>query len=330
MGKLVGLLDHVIANATETEVESAALAGTAEVRRAEVANETELPAWFYDVDAVIIWHQVRLGAATLEKLRYCGIIVRNGVGYDNVDIKAAGALGIPVANVPDYGTEEVADHTMALALALLRNLPPLLEQTRGGGWDWKIVEGRVSRLRNMVFGIIGLGRIGTAVALRAKAFGFRVVFYDPYLSAGVEKALGLERVDELTDLLRTADVVSLHCPLTDETKGMIGKREFNLMKRGSFLVNTARGGIIDQAALKEAIREGIIAGAGLDVIGSEPPDDPELAGMKNVLITPHAAFYSRESFIECRRTSALLVKRFLETGKIVNLVNAEYLRPKRE
>ncbi|NLG85023.1 MAG: C-terminal binding protein [Firmicutes bacterium] len=328
MNKLVGLLDSVIANATDTEIESKALAGTAEVRRVEVADETELPAWFDEVDAIIIWHQVKLSAVSLRRLRRCGIIVRNGVGYDNVDIKTAGALGIAVANVPDYGTEEVADHAMALTLALLRHLPPLLAQTRSGGWDWKVVEGQVPRLRDMTFGIIGLGRIGTAVALRAKAFGFKVVFYDPYLAPGVEKALGLTRADELSDLLRMADVVSLHCPLTEETRGMIGRKEFNAMKPGSFLVNTARGGIVDQEALKEALRKGIVAGAGLDVVTTEPPNDPELVGMENVLLTPHAAFYSRESFIECRRSSALIVKRFFETGKVLNLVNGESLMPK--
>lgn len=327
MGKLVALLDSIIANATETAIESAVLAGTAEVRRVEVKDETELPGWFDEVDAIIIWHQVKLTALSLKRLHRCRLIVRNGVGYDNVDIKTAGALGIAVANVPDYGTEEVADHAMALALALLRNLPPLLAQTRAGGWDWKIVEGRVPRLSHLTFGIIGLGRIGTAVALRAKAFGFKVVFYDPYLSPGVEKALGLTRVDELADLLRMADVISLHCPLTDETRGMIDREAFKLIKPGSFLINTARGGIVDQTALKEALQKGILAGAGLDVVSSEPPDDPELTGMENVLLTPHAAFYSRESFIECRRSSALIVKKFFTTGKVLNLVNGEFLRP---
>ena len=254
------------------------------------------------------------------------MIIRNGVGFDNVDIKAAGELGIAVCYVPDYGTEEVADHAMTLALTLLRNIPGYLRQTRSGGWDWKIGEEKIRRFRELVFGIVGLGRIGMAVALRAKAFGFKVVFYDPYLTAGVEKALGISRVEELDELVSESDIISLHCPLSDTTRGLIGQEQFNRMKPGAIIVNTARGGIINQTALKEAIKSGKLAGAALDVAESEPPKDPELLALENVLLTPHAAFYSHESFIECRSSSALVIKKYLQTGKIMNQVNAEYLK----
>ncbi|TCL62730.1 D-3-phosphoglycerate dehydrogenase/C-terminal binding protein [Hydrogenispora ethanolica] len=322
----VGVLDSVNSNAAEVKVEAQVLDGVAEVIRMEVAHESELPAAFDELDAVIIWHQVKLSRAALGRLKKCRIIVRNGVGFDNVDIQAAGEMGIAVCNVTDYGTEEVADHAIALALAQLRNLFPYVKQIRDGVWDWKSGEQTLRRFRKQVFGIIGLGRIGTAAALRAKAFGFKVLFYDPYLSMGVEKALGIERVETLPELLSQADVISLHCPLNQETRGMIGAEQFAQMKPGVFIVNTARGGTIDQTALKDAVKSGKVAGAGLDVLATEPPQDPELVGMEQILLTPHAAFYSKEAFHDCRSTAAVLVKKFLETGKILNLVNGEYLK----
>ena len=316
------VLDSTIANASEIELETQALQGVAEVRSIHVHHEDELPNWCEETDAIIIWHQVKLTAHTLERLRRCQIIVRNGVGFDNVDIKAAGAKGIAVCNVTDYGTEEVADHSIALALA--RNLIPYYRQTHALGWDWKIGEQRMRRFREQTFGIVGLGRIGTAVALRAKALGYQVLFYDPYLSLGVEKSLGISRAWSLDELLRRSDLVSLHCPLTKETREMLGEDEFAKMKEGALLINTARDGIINQSDLRDALRSSKIAAAALDVLETEPPNDPELLGMANVLATPHAAFYSRESFRECRVSSALLVRRFFEEGVLLNLVNGEY------
>lgn len=322
------VLDSVVSNADDVLIETSTLAGTAKVRGIKIKDETELPDWFDQMDAIIIWHQVKLSEASLKRLKKCRIIVRNGVGFDNVDIKAAGAMGIAVCNVPDYGTEEVADHSMALALALSRNLCAFREQTQKMGWDWKIGADILKRFRGRVFGIIGLGRIGTAVALRAKAFGYDVVFYDPYLSAGVEKAIGIRRAWKLDELLKQSDLISLHCPLNEETRGMIGREQFAVMKKGVLIVNTARGGIIDQSELKKALKTGKVAGAGLDVLNTEPPDDPELVRLPNVIVTPHAAFYSQESFEECRRSSALVVKRFFDDGIIMNLVNQEYLKTK--
>lgn len=319
------VLDSVVPNADEVEIEAQTLAGTAKVRGIKVKDQTELPDWFDQMDAIIIWHQVELTEASLKRLKKCRIIVRNGVGFDNVDIKVAGSMGIAVCNVPDYGTEEVADHSMALALAISRNICGFREQTQMLGWDWKIGRDILKRIRGRVFGIIGLGRIGTAVALRAKAFGFDVVFYDPYLSAGVEKALGVRRAWKLDELLKQSDLISFHCPLNDETRGMLGREQFAIMKEGAFLVNTARGGIINQIELKKALKSGKVAGAGLDVLNTETPDDPELVQLPNIIVTPHAAFYSQESFVECRRSSAMIIKRFFDEGIIMNLVNEEYL-----
>jgi phosphoglycerate dehydrogenase-like enzyme len=326
MSKLIEVLiiDSVVSNTAEVRVEEEALAGFANVRSLQVKNETELPDWIEEIDAIIIWHQVKVSSHTLGRLKKCRLIVRNGVGFDNVDVKTAGELGIPVCNVPDYGTEEVADHTMALALALSRNLFPYIQQTKNRGWDWKIGQEKLRRFRGRNFGIIGLGRIGTAVALRAKAFQFEVVFFDPYLSAGVEKALGIRRAWRLEDLLDQADIVSLHCPLTGETTGMIGQEQFAKMKDGVFLVNTARGGIINLNDLKDALKSGRVAGAGLDVADAEPPNDWELLRMPTVIATPHAAFYSRESFRECRYSASLLVRRYFEDGTLMNQVNSEF------
>ena len=320
------VLDTVVSNADDVLIEATTLAETAKVRRIKIKDETELPTWFDDVDAIIIWHQVKLTELSLKRLKKCKIIVRNGVGFDNVDIKYAGSKGIAVCNVPDYGTEEVADHSMALALGLSRNLIAFKGQTQKMGWDWKIGAEILKRFRGRVFGIIGLGRIGTAVALRAKAFGYDVVFYDPHLAAGVEKSIGIRRAWKLDELLQQSDLVSLHCPLNEETMGMIGREQFAIMKEGVFLVNTARGGIIDQNELKRALKVGKIGGVGVDVMSPEPPDDPELLQFPNVIVTPHAAFYSQESFEECRSSSALIVKRFFEEGLMMNLVNQEYLK----
>ncbi len=221
-----------------------------------------------------------------------------------------------MCNVPDYGTTEVADHAMALVLALRRGLLLHHELQRREGAAWRVIEDPLIRRSGVqTFGILGLGRIGTAVALRAKAFGFRVVFFDPYRPNGTELALGVERARKLDDLLRAADVLSLHAPLTPETRGMIGARELALLPEGAVLVNTARGAIVDVDALAQALRSGQLAGAGLDTLAVEPPTDPEpglLAAYRarekwlegRVIITPHSAFHSPQAWADIRRKSA--------------------------
>ena len=257
--------------------------------------------------------------AGLAQLR---IISRNGVGYDTVDLKAAAARGIPVCNVPDYGTEEVADHALALALALCRQIFPLDAEAKRLGWKITLdTAAKMRRLRTLTFGTIGLGAIGTATALRAKAFGFRVVFYDPYLPRGTRKALGIERAESLDELLRATDVVSIHCPSTDETRGMIGARELALLKPSAFLVNTARGDIVQKAPLFAALREGRLAGAGLDVVEDEPLRTAEEAATPNLIVTCHAAFCSPEGMIEMRTTSAKIARAAVRGEPVWNRVN---------
>jgi phosphoglycerate dehydrogenase-like enzyme len=242
-----------------------------------------------------------------------------------VDIQAAAECNIPVCNVPDYGTEEVADHAIALTMALCRQLFPLDAEAKRLGWQIR-VEAKIRRLRELTFGIIGLGRIGTATALRAKALGFRVCFYDPYLPNGADKAIGVGRARTLEELLRQTDVLSIHCPLTSETRHMISVRELAWMKPSAFIVNTARGTIIEKTAILAALRAGRLAGAGLDVVEDEPLRSPEEAATPNLIVTCHAAFCSVEAKKDMRTTSARLARAAILGEPLENIVNASLMQ----
>ena len=301
-------------------VETPLLAGIADLTTFWLDFNVPFPAEVMNAQALILWHGPLVDAAVIAQLKDCRVIIRNGVGFDTVDIAAAAQAGIPVCNVPDYGTEEVADHALALTLALYRQLFPLDAEAKQLGWKIE-VSAKMRRLRTQTFGVVGIGRIGTAAALRAKAFGFRVVFYDPYVPRGTQKALGVEHVNSLDELLRIADVVSVHCPLTAETRGMIGEKEIARMKPGSFLVNTARGDIVKKAPVFAALRSGQLAGAGLDVVEAEPLRTAEEAATPNLLVTCHAAFCSPEGMIEMRSTSARIARAALLGEPVWNRVN---------
>ena len=304
----------------EASVERPFLAGVADLSTAWLDFDAPFPATVLDAHALILWHGPLVTAPIIAQLKNCRAIIRNGVGFDSVDVAAAAKAGIPVCNVPDYGTEEVADHTLALILALYRQLFPLDAEAKR--LDWKIeVAPKMRRLRTQTLGLVGLGRIGTATALRAKAFGFRVVFYDPYAPAGTHKAVGIERVGSLQELLKISDTVSVHCPLNAETRGMIGAKEIALMKPGAFLVNTARGDIVDKAPAFAALRSGQLAGAGLDVVENEPLRTAEEAATPNLICTCHAAFCSPEGMIEMRSTSAKIARAAVLGEKVWNRVN---------
>jgi phosphoglycerate dehydrogenase-like enzyme len=279
-----------------------------------------LPPEALTADVLLLWHNIAITAAVVAQLKNCRALIRNGVGYDSVDTAAAAARGIPVCNVPDYGTEEVADHALALTLALCRQLFPLDAEAKRLGWKIN-VSGKMRRLRTRQFGLVGLGRIGTATALRAKAFGFRVVFHDPYLAPGAHKALGIECAASLEALLRESDVVSVHCPLTAETRGLIGAKEIALMKPTAFLVNTARGDIVQKAPLFAALRENRLAGAGLDVVENEPLRSADEAATPNLIVTCHAAFCSPEGLVEMRTTSAKIARAAVRGEPVWNKVN---------
>jgi lactate dehydrogenase-like 2-hydroxyacid dehydrogenase len=284
-------------------------------------------------EALIPYIKIPIDADVIDRLDSCRIITRAGVGFDHIDIEAAARRGIPVCNVPDYGTTEVADHAIALMLGLSRGLVSYHQRLIANpvaGWNAESVP-LVRRLRRTRFGVVGLGRIGTAAARRAQGLDMEVSFYDPHLPDGTDLSLGYRRETTLEALLAGADVVSLHCPLTSETMEIIDGDAFAAMKPGALLINTARGGLIDIPALEAALREGRIDGAGIDVLPNEPPDPdaPLLQAFRRrepwidgrLLLTPHAAWYSPDGHADMRRKSARTVADFLQHGVLRNVVN---------
>ncbi len=324
------VITDVIADALVPERE--VLRGLAEVEALGARSEAELQGRLEQADALIVYNLVTLSAHTLARLERCRVIARGGVGYDNIDLEAARRRGIPVVHVPDYGAEEVADTALGLTLALTRGIAELNSRLRAGYPEWTHCPAApLHRLRGRVFGVVGLGRIGTAAALRARSLGMEVVFYDPYKPDGYDKALGLRRAATLPELLDECFVLSLHCPLTEETRRMIDAAALARLPRGAYLINTARGAIVETAAVPPAIASRRLAGAGIDVLEQEPPpaDDPLVAAWRDpthpahyrVIITPHAAFYSEESLQELRRKAAEACRCALLGLPLRNVVN---------
>ena len=321
MKPLVAVIDWKVSPVTDpaSVIERKVLGDTADVRTF-LCDENEFADEILDAAAITLWHNIPFTAPFIASLRRCRAIVRIGVGYDSVDIAAAARAGIPVCNVPDYGTEEVADHAIALTLALCRQLFPLDAEAKRLGWEIKVTE-KMRRLRELTFGIVGLGRIGTAAALRAKALGFKVVFHDPYVPNGVDKAVGVTRVRSLEELLRQSDVLSIHCPLTPETRHLITEKELALLKPGAFVVNTARGAIIKKSDILAALQAGRLAGAGLDVVEAEPLKNAGEAATPNLIVTCHAAFCSVEAKAEMRHTAARIARAAVLGERLENVVN---------
>lgn len=269
-----------------------------------------------DVEGLMIFRQW-VSDADMARMPRLRAIVRMGVGYDRLDRAAAAVRGVLICNVPDYGTTEVADHAMALALSLRRGILLHHDAQRAvppAGW-WSVGHPILRRASSQGFGIVGMGRIGTAVALRAKAFGFRVMFYDPYRPNGTELALGIQRAATLDALMPHADVLSMHLPHTPESDGMIGAAQFAAMPRDAVFVDTARGTNMDVDALYDALRSDHLAGAGLDVLPVEPPVEPVprlLAAYRaqeawldgRLVITPHSAYWTPEANMDIRIKSA--------------------------
>ena len=314
------------------ETERRILGAIAEVVALDASSEEELVGKIEDAAAIMMYHTVSITAQTIARLTQCKLIVRCGVGYDNVDWKTARQHGIAVANVPDYGTEEVADSAIGMTLALTRGITLCNSRCRDAAGEWLYTEGQpIWRLRGRVFGIIGLGRIGSATALRAKALGMDVIFYDPYVPDGRDKSLGVRRVETLDELLAQAHVVSPHCPLTRETNHLIDAAAIAKLKPGSFLVNTSRGGVVDTAAIPDAIASGQLAGAAIDVLEQEPPPpdhpllvawrDPKHPAYHRVLVNPHTAFYCEEGLTEMRIKGTEACRRALLGMPLRNVVN---------
>lgn len=307
-------------------VERPLLEDRAEIRLARAQTEADLVDWLPDADVIILYHDLsQVSRRSLELAGRCTGVVRAGVGFNNIDIEAAGELGIVVANVPDYGTEEVADHALMMLLSVARRLGECDRDLRAGRWNYHVAIG-APRIRGKTLGILGCGRIGAAMALRGKALGMNVVIHDPFIPQGVEKALGVGRALKLEELLGQSHFLSIHCPLDDSTHHLVDADAFALMPQGSYLINTARGPVVDQGALVDALRSGKLAGAGLDVFENEPLDDSRLLDLSNVLLTPHSAFYSVEGFVELRTKTALEARRILVGEKPLNPVNRHLLK----
>ena len=309
----------------DASIEGPVLENVADVVVVNGHHESDLAPHLAEADAIILFHDIeRMTDATFGQAPRCKVVVRAGVGYNNVDLPAAGRRGIAVCNVPDYGTEEVADHAILLLLAITRHLRIQDESMRAGNWDY--MTGRhTPRLRGKTLGLVGCGRIGSATALRAKAFGLNVVFYDPNVPAGLEKALGVRREFRLEPLLEQSHFVSLHCYLDDRSRHLIDAKALARMRPGAILINTARGPVVDQEALIDALESGDLLGAGIDVFEREPLDDDRLRNHPRVVLTPHSAFYSIEGFIELRTKAAEEVRRVLLGEPPRNLVNGAHL-----
>jgi C-terminal binding protein len=315
-------------------IEQEQLAGIAAVDCLLAKSHQELIGKVNDADGLIVFHEVTIPSQVIDVLERCRVVVRGGVGFDGVDLAAAGRRGICVCNVPDYAVDEVADHAIGLMLACNRGLMRADRRLRQSlsPWNYHAVE-PIFRLSEATMGIIGLGRIGTATALRARALKMRVLACDPYIRPGIGKAVGVQMAD-LDAVLADSDVVSLHVPLTDETHGMIDADALDKMKPHAILVNTARGAVVDVDALTEALRSKRIAAAGIDVLPTEPPEPSSRLIQLwrestdrpvNLVITPHSAFYSESSLIEVRVKAAQEVARVLQGKPPRSCVNRQYL-----
>lgn len=290
---------------------------------ARTGDEAELVALAPRADAILTcWRKVT--PAVLEAAPRCRIVSRYGIGLDNIAVDVATEFGMLVTNVPDFCLDEVSDHALALLLASARRIVDFARMTRGGDWNSRAGQA-LPRLRGQTLGLIGYGAIARTLAPKAAALGLRLIAYTPRIAPDALGPLGTA-TNDLEVLLRSADYVSIHAPLTAETEGMIGERELRAMKSTAILINTARGPIVDEAALVRALTEGWIAGAALDVLEREPPDPAHpLRSLGNVILTPHVAFASEAAIADLRARAAEHVVQVLRGELPTNLVNPDVL-----
>ena len=303
------LITDVVWPSTEPEREVLAQLN-AEVIEADSSDEERLVELAHDVTGILTCF-AKVPESVIAASSRLRVVGRYGVGTDNIDVEACTRRDIPVTYVPDYAIEDVADHAMALLMALSRKVVALDRITKDGRWDTKPAR-PIHRLRGRTLGILGYGRIGQALALRAVPHGYKILVYDPYLGEGLLADVGAELVSKQR-LISESDAISVHAPLTPETRHSIGEAELRAMKSEAYLINTARGPLVDEYALARALSEGWIAGAGVDVLEAEPPPaDHPLVLLPNAIVTPHAAFLSEESVLELERRAALAVVRVLQ------------------
>ncbi|HZP78500.1 MAG TPA: C-terminal binding protein [Pseudolabrys sp.] len=292
-----------------------------EYRMSKSSSAEDILAVARDADAILVTY-AKLTAELIGQLTRCKSFGRFGLGVDNIDLKAAAAKGITVNYVPDYCIHEVSDHAMAMLLALARKLTLSNKVVQAGRWEMPAVV-PIHRLHGQVLGLIGFGNIPRMVAPKAQAFGLRVVTHDPYVSADVLKAAGVEGVS-FDALLGMSDFISVHAPLMDATRGLLNAAAFAKTKKGVRIINTARGPLIDEAALVAALDSGQVGAAALDVVATEPlPKDSRLLGRDNVILSPHTGFYSVEALEELQVKCASDVARVLSGEKPVYPIAAK-------
>ncbi|MCI9422349.1 MAG: C-terminal binding protein [Dorea sp.] len=334
----IGILDYSV----EAKIEQEVVGTDVEIILYQAEKEKELPDNINKLDAVMVWHHIQVSKSIIDRLINCKFIIRIGTGYDSVDYKYAGEKGIPVLNVPDYGTEDVAEHAWALLLSLNRSIPLYQEMLLNNiQKNWvAAIGGYIPRLSGKMMGIVGMGRIGTAMAMRAKSFGMDVIFYDPYVQDGYDKSIQCKRIERLEELFRKSDFVSLHTLLTNETEGMINDDVLMHCKENLMLINTSRGKVVKNISVYNALKTGRLRAFGADVLEKEPPDEvndklikayvnQEKFIQNRMLLTPHAAFYAEESRVEMRYKAAEAVKRMIDGLPLKNCVNKQYLRETR-
>ena len=289
-------------------------------------TEQDLISKACDADALLVQY-APITDNVLQHLGKLKIVVRYGVGVDCVDVDSASKRGVYVCNVPDYGVDEVSTHAMTLILDSMRKIQLLSGSVKNGRWDYKISK-PIHRMKTLTLGIAGFGRIPRQVAKKAKEFGFNMIAYDPFVEEAAIQEYGASKVDFDT-LIRESDVVTIHIPLTNDTYHIFDKDVFSRMKRGSFLVNTSRGALIDESALIYALDSKILAGAALDVCETEPLDqNSPLRNYANVIITPHVAWYSEEAQVDLQRKAAEEVVRVLSGQAPLHCVNIKNCRLK--
>jgi D-3-phosphoglycerate dehydrogenase len=299
----------------------------AELRLAAEPTSAAILQVAQNADAVLVTY-AKITSEMIAQMTRCQIIARFGIGVDNVDVAAATDAGIVVTRVPDYCIDEVSDHTLALLLALVRKIPFANSRAHSGRWEMAAVA-PIHRLRGSILGLVGFGRISQLVAPKAQAFGLKVLTFDPYVPAEVTTAAGVHKVD-LAELVKVSDYISIHTPLIPETDHLFGSDIFARMKPTAYLINTARGPIVDEAALAHALDAGQLAGAALDVLSQEPPSASPLFGRDNVILTPHISFYSVESLVELQIKAAEEVVRVLTGQMPRNPVNPDALKSQPE
>jgi len=295
-----------------------------ELRVGQCRSEDELIALAKDADAILNCY-AKMTARVIGELKRCRVIARYGIGVDNVDLAAATRVGIVVTNVPDYCVDEVSDHGLALLLAMARRVVAADHAVKGGAWDVVAHKG-IRRLRGQALGLLGFGKIARALAAKAQALGMQVLAVDPFVEAETMTRLKV-RATDMDTLLAESDAVSVHVPLSAETRGIIGERALARMNPTAFLINTSRGGLVDEGALAAALAAGRLAGAALDVVEKEPPPpDHPLRKAPNIILTPHLAFYSQEAVVELQTKVAEEAARAFRGEPPRSPVNREVLK----